>query len=212
MTNVVMVRSNKYNQINSVINISNSSKTYLVNTFFNMIDSLNIEINMQDVSSRGSENTSEGASTNQMDGHCPLVVKSCLIVIFYDFFFTGTFHAKLFVLLYLVLFFLTRIQLTIFSADRKPKNQNYLWWLPLKGFKVKPRRGPAITVEKNACASVCHPGHSYLWTANVRRLTRWRWRGFPGASMSVEYRTVKPQLHRGEQTSEFCAEIRQTRP
>lgn len=85
MTNVVMVRSNKYNQINSVINISNSSKTYLVNTFFNMIDSLNIEINMQDVSSRGSENTSEGASTNQMDGHCPLVVKSCLIVIFYDF-------------------------------------------------------------------------------------------------------------------------------
>lgn len=57
MTNVVMVCSNKHNQINSAINISNSLKTYLVNTFFNMIDSLNIEINMQDVSNRGSENT-----------------------------------------------------------------------------------------------------------------------------------------------------------
>lgn len=50
-----------------------------------MIDSLNIEINMQDVSRRGSENVSEGASTNQMCGHCPLVVKSCLIVRFYYF-------------------------------------------------------------------------------------------------------------------------------
>lgn len=90
-----------------------------------MIDSLNIEINMQEVSSRGSENTSEGASTNQMYGHCPLVVKCCLIVRFYYCTFLSLPEPLMrnFLFYCTCFFFLTGIQLTLFSADRKPKNQ-----------------------------------------------------------------------------------------
>lgn len=41
------------------------------------IDSPDMDVNVQGVSSRGSKNTSEDALTNQMCGHRPLVVTPC---------------------------------------------------------------------------------------------------------------------------------------